>query len=343
MNNEILINVTPQETRVAIIQRGVAQELHIEREAHRGLVGNIYNGVVKRILPGMQSAFIDIGMEKAAFLHVADIFSDDRDNLNQMPIENLLREGQTLLVQVVKDPIGTKGARLSTQISVAGRLLVYLPFENHIGISQKIGNEEEREHLKERLTRLKGENCQQGFIVRTLAETASDSDFESDIEYLRRVWGDVKIRAETCKAPSPVYQDLDLSVRVLRDFLYSIFSKLLVVVLLGMAVVIFFGGPLIELLSDEIILTDIGPFLWILPVFIFLLFCNLPISLLIIALDMKKMYFGYHLIGLITALVLLPFLISFFDIVKGGEIRSAFFSQRSQKSRRPLSIHFKTT
>lgn len=228
MNNEILINVTPQETRVAIIQRGVVQELHIEREAHRGLVGNIYNGVVKRILPGMQSAFIDIGMEKAAFLHVADIFRDDRDNLSQTPIEKLLHEGQTLLVQVVKDPIGTKGARLSTQISVAGRLLVYLPFENRIGISQKIGDEDEREQLKERLTRLKGEDCQQGFIVRTLAEAASDSDFQSDIEYLKRVWEDVKMRAENCKVPTAVYLDLDLSVRVLRDFLSEDSEQVLV-------------------------------------------------------------------------------------------------------------------
>ena len=228
MNNEILINVTPQETRVAIIQRGIVQELHIEREAQRGLVGNIYNGVVKRILPGMQSAFVDIGIEKAAFLHVADIFGRGQDDANDTPIEKLLHDGQKILVQVVKDPIGTKGARLSTQVSIAGRLLVYLPLENHIGISQKIGNEEEREQLKERLTRLKGEHCQQGFIVRTLAETASDDEFQSDIDYLRRVWEDLKARAKTSKAPSTVYQDLDLSVRILRDFLAEESERVLV-------------------------------------------------------------------------------------------------------------------
>ncbi|MEJ6649044.1 MAG: ribonuclease G [Burkholderiales bacterium] len=228
MNNEILINVTPQETRVAIIQRGIVQELHIEREAQRGLVGNIYNGIVKRILPGMQSAFVDIGLEKAAFLHVADIFGRDQDEANDTPIEKLLHDGQKILVQVIKDPIGTKGARLSTQVSIAGRLLVYLPLESHIRISQKIGDEEERGQLKERLTRLKGEDCQQGFIVRTLAETASDDEFQSDIDYLRRVWGDLKDRAKTSKAPSAVYQDLDLSVRILRDFLADESERVLV-------------------------------------------------------------------------------------------------------------------
>jgi len=228
MNNEILINVTPQETRVAIIQRGVIQELHIERETNRGLVGNIYNGVVKRILPGMQSAFIDIGMEKAAFLHVTDIFIQDSHNTDPIPIENILHDGQIVLVQVVKDPIGTKGARLSTQISIAGRLLVYLPFEDHIGISQKIGDEEERARLKERLEHLRGDEDKHGFIVRTLAETASDSEFQSDIDYLRRVWKDLKSRTQTAHVPTVVYQDLDLSVRILRDFLAEESERILV-------------------------------------------------------------------------------------------------------------------
>ncbi|MDA0237274.1 MAG: ribonuclease G [Proteobacteria bacterium] len=228
MNHEILLNVTPQETRVAIIQRGIVQELHIEREAQRGLVGNIYNGVVKRILPGMQSAFIDIGIEKAAFLHVADIFGRNQEDANETPIEKILHEGQKILVQVVKDPIGTKGARLSTQVSIAGRLLVYLPLENHIGISQKIGGEEEREQLKERLIHLKGDGCRQGFIVRTLAETASDDEFQSDIDYLRRVWEDLETRAETSEAPSIVYQELALSVRILRDFLAEESERILV-------------------------------------------------------------------------------------------------------------------
>src|SRR5450756_1899547 len=137
MDEEILINVTPQETRVAVMQSGVAQELHIERAASRGLVGNIYLGRVARVLPGMQSAFVEIGLQRAAFLHVADIWASHRSD-EQKPIEKILHEGQTLLVQVIKDPIGSKGARLSTQVSIAGRLLVFLPQDDHVGVSQKI-------------------------------------------------------------------------------------------------------------------------------------------------------------------------------------------------------------
>ena len=133
MSEEILINVTPQETRVAVMQHGVAQELHIERGSHLGIVSNVYLGRVKRVLPGMQSAFIDIGMERSAFLHVADIWENRHNGDAAKPIEKVLSEGQSLLVQVVKEPIGTKGARLSTQISMAGRLVVYLPQESHIG------------------------------------------------------------------------------------------------------------------------------------------------------------------------------------------------------------------
>src|ERR1700675_3887212 len=159
MSHEILINVTPQETRVAILEQSVVQELHIERSSARGLVGNIYVGRVARVLPGMQSAFVEVGLERAAFLHVADIFehrrlSSSANGETGKPIEKLLAEGQPLLVQVAKDPIGTKGARLSTQISIAGRLLVYLPQEARIGISQRIEDEEERLHLREKLQQL---------------------------------------------------------------------------------------------------------------------------------------------------------------------------------------------
>src|SRR5579864_5637816 len=149
MNEEILINVTPQETRVALVQQGAVQELHVERTLSRGLAGNIYLGKVVRVLPGMQSAFIDIGLERAAFLHVADIWETrargsvptESQPAIPTPIEKLLFDGQSLMVQVVKDPIGPKGARLSTQISIAGRMLVYLPQDRHIGISQRIENE----------------------------------------------------------------------------------------------------------------------------------------------------------------------------------------------------------
>ena len=153
MSHEILINVTPQETRVAMLEQGVVQELHVERASARGLVGNICLGRVARVLPGMQSAFVEIGLERAAFLHIADIWEHRQNGHGEhRPIEKILHEGQSLLVQVIKDPIGTKGARLSTQVSLAGRLLVYLPQDSHIGISQRIEDEAERESLRGRLT-----------------------------------------------------------------------------------------------------------------------------------------------------------------------------------------------
>ncbi|MGE5651645.1 MAG: ribonuclease E/G, partial [Bacillota bacterium] len=157
MSEDILINITPQETRVALILQGAVQELHIERTLSRGLAGNIYLGKVVRVLPGMQSAFIDIGLERAAFLHVADIWEarpHDNPNAAAAPIEKLLYDGQAVMVQVIKDPIGTKGARLSTQISIAGRMLVYLPQDSHIGISQRIENEAERELLRGKVQKL---------------------------------------------------------------------------------------------------------------------------------------------------------------------------------------------
>src|SRR5258708_657565 len=177
MNEQILINVTPQETRVAVTELGAVQELHIERDSSRGLVGNIYLGRVCRVLPGMQSAFVEIALARAAFLHVADIWAARTSNGNgavEKPIEKILSEGQTLLVQVVKDPIGSKGARLSTQVSIAGRLLVYLPQDPHIGISQRIEDEAEREHLREKVHALIPPGDTGGFIVPPLPEAPRD-------------------------------------------------------------------------------------------------------------------------------------------------------------------------
>jgi ribonuclease G len=228
MNEEILINVTPQETRVAVIQQGVAQELHVERTTGRGLVGNIYLGVVSRVLPGMQSAFIQIGLDRAAFLHVADIWEQRQNAEPAKPIERLLHEGEKLLVQVIKDPIGTKGARLSTQISIAGRLLVYLPQEFHIGISQRIEDEAERAHLRERLQQLLPAEATGGFIIRTMAETATDKEMLSDIEYLRRIWGGIQEKGKMVTAPALLYQDLNLSLRVLRDIANDDTDRILV-------------------------------------------------------------------------------------------------------------------
>lgn len=228
MDDEILINVTPQETRVAVLQQGVVQELHVERTSGRGLVGNVYVGVVSRVLPGMQSAFVQIGLDRAAFLHVADIWEHRQNGTDPKPIERLLHDGQRLLVQVIKDPIGTKGARLSTQISVAGRLLVYLPQECHIGISQRIEDEAERAQLRERLQHLIPEGETGGFIIRTMAETATDHEMRADIDYLRKTWAGIQERAKSVTAPALLYQDLALSTRVLRDIANEETTRILV-------------------------------------------------------------------------------------------------------------------
>ena len=222
MQQDILVNWSPQETRVAIIEGGAVQELHVERTLERGLVGNVYLGKVARVLPGMQSAFIDIGLERAAFLHVADVWQrqpdgepPQRSGTPQVPIEKQVFEGQSLMVQVIKDPIGTKGARLSTQISIAGRLLVFLPQDDHIGISQKIPSDQ-REALRRRLTQLVGEPGG-GFILRTNGEEASDAELADDIAYLRKTWTRIKEAATQKPAGSLLHQDLNLLQRVLRD------------------------------------------------------------------------------------------------------------------------------
>ena len=220
-NQDILVNWSPQETRVAIVENGVVQELHIERELERGLVGNVYLGKVVRVLPGMQSAFVDIGLERAAFLHVADLHPgapSARSDAPQVPIERLVFEGQTLTVQVVKDAIGTKGARLSSQISIAGRMLVFLPQDNHIGISQKIGSQELRDQLRARMLVLAGSGPDSGgFILRTNAGEASDAELAEDIAYLRRAWALIRERAQTQPPGTLLHQDLRLAERVLRD------------------------------------------------------------------------------------------------------------------------------
>jgi ribonuclease G len=235
---EILINVTPRETRVAVLEAGAAQELLVERSSSRGLVGNLYMGRVARVLPGMQSAFLDIGLERAAFLHAADIYDAAKGREPKKggepgrPIEKLLAEGQPLLVQVLKDPIGSKGARLSTQISLAGRLLVYLPAASaegnpHIGISQRIEDEGGRAQLRDRVKELLPPEEKGGFIVRTLAETASEEELRADIGYLRSLWAAIRERSGGA-APQLLYQDLSLAQRVLRDMVSAATSRVLV-------------------------------------------------------------------------------------------------------------------
>ena len=226
MTEQFLINFTPQEARVALLQQGVVQELHIERTNGRGIVGNVYLGRVVRVLPGMQSAFIEIGLERTAFLHVADIWSErpggnGYGSHETRPIERVLSEGQSLMVQVQKDPIGTKGARLSTQISIAGRLLVHLPQDTHIGISQRIGEEVEREKLRARIQALLPAEHPGGYILRTVAADASDAELAADIAYLRRIWSEIKSRSVGALPPTRLHHDLTLAQRVLRDLVTS--------------------------------------------------------------------------------------------------------------------------
>jgi ribonuclease G len=217
-SQDILINWAPQETRVAVVENGAVQELHIERALERGLVGNVYLGKVARVLPGMQSAFVDIGLDRAAFLHVADLnpAGNGPRGENPPPIERQIFEGQTLTVQVIKDPIGSKGARLSAQVSIAGRMLVFLPHDKHIGISQKIGPAEAREQLRARMQALVGEQPG-GFILRTNAEEATDAELADDIAYLRKTWGLIRERAQQQPPGTLLHQDLSLAERVLRD------------------------------------------------------------------------------------------------------------------------------
>ncbi len=226
MQQDILINWSPQETRVAVVEHAAVQELQVERTLERGLVGNVYLGKVARVLPGMQSAFIDIGLERAAFLHVADLMSSinsrhtdaDMPATPQQPIEKQLFEGQAVMVQVLKDPMGTKGARLTAQISIAGRLLVFLPQDKHIGVSQKIPLKQ-REDLRQRMQALTGDlgDLAGGFILRTNAEDALDAELSDDIAYLRKTWARIKDAALRLPPTSVLHQDLNLLQRVLRD------------------------------------------------------------------------------------------------------------------------------
>jgi ribonuclease G len=224
MQEDILINWSPQETRVAVVENGVLQELHVERTLERGLMGNVYLGKVARVLPGMQSAFIDIGLERAAFLHVADVWhpptegetiSMARSSAPQIPIEKQVFEGQSLMVQVIKDPIGTKGARLSTQISIAGRMLVFLPQDDHIGVSQKIP-QAQRDALRQHLQTLVGDEGG-GFILRTNGEDATEQELADDVAYLRKAWKRIREAATRLPPKSILHQDLSLMQRVLRD------------------------------------------------------------------------------------------------------------------------------
>lgn len=242
MAAEILINVRPQETRVAYVEGGVLTDLKIERKTSPTLVGSIHRGIVSRVLPGMQAAFVDIGLDKAAFLYVGDIRDDldsdsypytdmDRDEPlveeeedkiipsahgHKTPIQDLLKEGQSILVQVAKDPLGTKGARLTTHISLPGRFVVYLPTVRHLGISRRIETDEERERLRKLVQKL---NPPGGVIVRTAGEGATEEQLRTDIEYLDRLSKEVFKNYEKKKTPGMIHQEIDVELRALRDLM----------------------------------------------------------------------------------------------------------------------------
>ncbi len=223
MSEEILINVTPQETRIALVENGVLQEVHVERARRRGLVGNIYKGHVNRVLPGMQAAFVGIGLERAAFLHASDIINQTiegappQEEKRVAPINELVREGQEIMVQVIKDPLGTKGARLTTHITVPSRYLVLMPTSRSVGISQKIESEELRNRLREFVSGMAGEMNEGGYIIRTAAEGADDEALRADMDYLRKLWEAISESARQAAPGSVVYEDMPLVLRSLRD------------------------------------------------------------------------------------------------------------------------------
>ena len=218
----ILANVTPRETRVAVVENGVLQGVFIERAAKRGLVGNIYKGTVSRVLPGMQAAFVDVGLARAAFLHASDIvLPEEIANEERRPesITGMLREGQEVLVQVVKDPLGSKGARLTTQVSIPSRYLVFMPGASNIGVSQKIEDETERNRLKEIVSSFMATNGNGSFIVRTAAEGADAAALETDMHFLEKMWCGLQERLPAAPRGSVVHEDLPLTLRTLRDMM----------------------------------------------------------------------------------------------------------------------------
>jgi len=230
--DEILINVTPRETRVAVVENGRLQELHLERTLSRGIVGNIFKGKVVRVLPGMQAAFVDIGLDKNGFLHAADIARNDpafagRPMRDVPPIQELVHEGKSVYVQVLKDPIGSKGARLTMELSMPSRNLVYLPNGFDIGISQKIESVEERQRLQDLVAgQIEKHGLKGGFIIRTLAESASDEDIANDMLFQERLWMHVSSAMKDAAPATLIHEDVPLSLRTMRDLVHDDLEKI---------------------------------------------------------------------------------------------------------------------
>ncbi len=251
MGSEILIDTTSHETRVALLENGSVAELYVERERDKGIVGNIYKGLVTKILPGMQAAFVDLGLRRAGFLYVADVESvEGGDSLEKLvdeesidddkllaerrrlgrravdyPIEELLQQGQDILVQVSKEPIGTKGARVTSYITLPGRYLVFMPMVDHVGVSRRIANEEERQRLKDIVREAKAPGV--GFIVRTVSEGVDRQEIHSDMAFLTRLWEDIQKRAMAIPAPNLVHPDLNILLRTVRDLFTSDVDRLI--------------------------------------------------------------------------------------------------------------------
>ena len=246
MGQEIAISITREETRVAVLDNGVVTDLYVDRAKRKDFVGNIYKGKVVKVLPGMQAAFVDIGLERAAFLHVSDLSMDTEpgDTLvdseeddkgpevprprrqTTRPIEQLLQEGQELMVQISKGPIGTKGPRVTTYVSLPGRSLVFMPNVEHIGVSRRIPKDEERARLKEIMKRLRRPGY--GYIVRTVSEGVKEDDLRSDVEFLNVLWQDALKKREELPAPSLLHSDLTLTFRVVRDLFTKKVERLLI-------------------------------------------------------------------------------------------------------------------
>ena len=256
MSSEIIINANPRETRVGVMESHAAVEFYIDHKRDEDIVGNIYKGRVNRVLPGMQVAFVDIGLGKAGFLYVSDVDILDimeeheslltkkanedaeKEDINfqrrrtkkdfdrSYLIEEVLQEGQEILVQVSKNPLGTKGARITTYITLPGRYLVFMPTIDHIGISRRIEDEEERKRLKKVIQDIRGTGA--GYIVRTVGEGKNKEEFESDINFLGKLWSDIKNKAENSMVPALIYKDLDLIYRTLRDLFTQGVDQLIV-------------------------------------------------------------------------------------------------------------------
>lgn len=252
MSEEILINVTPPETRVAIIENGMVQEILVERIKKRGLVGNIYKGSVCRVLPGMQAAFVEVGLERAAFLHASDIASAGHHEA--IPdISELVQTGSDLIVQVVKDPLGSKGARLTTHLSIPSRYMVFLPAEKSIGISQKIEDEQERNRLREILSIfVREEQLKGGFIARTAAEEANEMALRADMLFLSRLWESIRKKMAEVGRCELIHGELPLAQRALRDMTDSQIEKVRIDSRTTYQKVVEFAASFIPELSERI-------------------------------------------------------------------------------------------